>query len=131
MFGEWVKSEDINRVLNYCCKFNNTYLFQTKNPARFRQFLLQFPEKSILCTTIESNRDYEYLKISDAPHIYSRISEIGFLKIHDHIIDKIHHIKISFVSRIRRSIRIVPLYTLIIFIARQTCICHIDHIIPI
>ena len=55
---------DIRRVLRYCRRFDHIYLFQTKNPVRFTDFIDEFPERTILGTTIETNRDYN---ISNAP----------------------------------------------------------------
>lgn len=59
---EWaanVPSEWIEQVLDYCDVFDNRYLFQSKNPARFLEYL-DHPvmKKSVLCTTIETNRFY-------------------------------------------------------------------------
>lgn len=62
MFAQEVPKEWIKEVLEYCKKFDNTYLFQTKNPERFFDF--SYPKKVILGTTIETNRDYG---ISEAP----------------------------------------------------------------
>lgn len=53
------------QVLATCSKFENTYLFQTKNPCQFTLYSLHFPKKYILGATIESNRSYP--KISRAP----------------------------------------------------------------
>lgn len=59
---EWianVPSEWIEQILDYCDSFDNRYLFQSKNPARFLEYL-DHPvmRKSVLCTTIEMNRFY-------------------------------------------------------------------------
>ncbi|MDF0564610.1 MULTISPECIES: hypothetical protein [Bacteroides] len=59
---EWatnVLAEWIEQVLDYCDNFDNRYLFQSKNPARFLEYL-DHPvmRKSVLCTTIEANRFY-------------------------------------------------------------------------
>lgn len=70
MFGDWISSEWIKRVLRYCLLFDNNYLFQSKNPRRFIEFLELFPEKSILGTTIETNRKTGH--ISKAPSTYER-----------------------------------------------------------
>jgi len=56
LFAAEVKGSMIHEVLRWCKMFDNTYLFQTKNPERYFQFLKDFPEKTILCTTIETNR---------------------------------------------------------------------------
>jgi DNA repair photolyase len=46
----------IIKSLEHCQKYDNQYLLQTKNPRRFNQFTNFYPEKTILCTTIETNR---------------------------------------------------------------------------
>ena len=60
MFGEWVPSEWISRVLEHCRKFESTYLFQSKNPIRFMEFRREFPAgefgtNTCLGTTLETN----------------------------------------------------------------------------
>ena len=50
---EWIMA-----VLDYCYDFDNTYFWQTKNTYWLFQYSLYLPEKSIVCTTIESNREY-------------------------------------------------------------------------
>jgi len=71
MFAADIPGEWINETLNHCAGFNNKYLFQTKNPARFLDFI-QSPlilQKAQLCTTIETNRWYpEIMKHSPTPH---------------------------------------------------------------
>jgi len=57
MFGEWVSAKWIRAVLTYCHRFpHNIYLFQTKNPGRFKEFLNYFPIHTIFGTTYETNR---------------------------------------------------------------------------
>ncbi len=68
MFAKEVPVEWINRVLLHCNAFDNTYLFQTKNPARFLESFA-FPKKTIFGTTIESSYTHP---ISDAPDAGSR-----------------------------------------------------------
>jgi DNA repair photolyase len=60
-FSEDVPEKWIINILQRCKAKDNTYLFQTKNPARIKQFAPLFPNKSILCTTIETNRWYEQM----------------------------------------------------------------------
>ena len=51
-------------------KMDKTYYFQSKNPVCFTQYLDWFlanQEKIILVTTLETNRDAGYRKISQAP----------------------------------------------------------------
>lgn len=57
MFANIIASEWISKILEHCREFDNTYLFQTKNPKRFFEFLSDFPKKTILGTTIETNRE--------------------------------------------------------------------------
>jgi len=57
LFARGVLDEDIMHVLNRC-RFSpdNTYLFQTKNPARFLKFTENaYPRNVIFCTTIETD----------------------------------------------------------------------------
>nr|WP_319265362.1 DUF5131 family protein [uncultured Draconibacterium sp.] len=59
LFAEAIPADVIRRILTYCARFSNKYLFQTKNPRRLLQFqyeldLLDFS----ICTTIETNRHY-------------------------------------------------------------------------
>lgn len=58
LFAELVKHLHIILIINYCKHFpENIYFFQSKNPARMIDYKYSFPKGSILCTTIESNRD--------------------------------------------------------------------------
>ena len=43
------------------------FYLQSKNPACFNQYLCLFPENTILLTTLETNRDEGYERISKAP----------------------------------------------------------------
>ena len=81
LFGDWIHSEWIKKVIRRCLLFDNNYLFQSKNPRRFIEFLQIFPEKTILGTTIETNRGTGH--ISKAPSTYERayvMQNIGFDK---------------------------------------------------
>jgi len=56
-----IPTEQIAQILQHCRSFDNTYLFQTKNPARFtmwRTDLFPFPNKTMLGATIETDREY-------------------------------------------------------------------------
>jgi protein gp37 len=57
MFCDAVPEEMIRRVLQFASRFDNEYLFQSKNPVRFLLFVNQFPARTILGTTIETNRE--------------------------------------------------------------------------
>jgi DNA repair photolyase len=71
MWGEWVDSLNIEQVLERCRRFDNEYVFQSKNPARFLEFVGHFPKKSILGTTIETDRYIE--QVSESPDIPCRV----------------------------------------------------------
>jgi DNA repair photolyase len=52
-------------TLKHCRSYpGNRYLFQSKAPARFKEFMDFMPPQCILGTTIETNRDYHF---SQAP----------------------------------------------------------------
>jgi len=78
MFGEWVPPECIRRILKRCNRFDNNYLFQSKNPRRFIGWLKLFPEKTILGTTIETNRKTGH--ISKAPSTYERAYAMSIIR---------------------------------------------------
>ena len=59
MFSKKTPKDWIIKTLNYCLEFNNKYLFQSKNPARFLEpeifNLLKKFDSITIGTTIESN----------------------------------------------------------------------------
>lgn len=58
MFADEVPSLWIEKVLDHCRIYSkNTYLFQTKNPKRFEDFVEFYPDNSVFGTTIETNRE--------------------------------------------------------------------------
>ena len=78
IFGKWVPDEAIKKILDYCRNFSNIYLFQSKNPARFVEFLDMLPKNSIIATTLETNRDYN--GISKAPSPSERYKDFLSIK---------------------------------------------------
>ena len=61
--GNWIA-----RVLAHCREFpDNTYVFQSKNPARFAEFFDYFPPSVMLLTTIETNRDIPGIGTAPSP----------------------------------------------------------------
>ncbi|MEM1550914.1 MAG: DUF5131 family protein [Candidatus Bathyarchaeia archaeon] len=65
MWGDWVPREWIERVLRVVrSKSRSRFLFLTKNPIRYLEFIDEFSDNTILGATIETNRDY---KLSGAP----------------------------------------------------------------
>jgi len=65
MFANDIPEDWIIRTLEHCEKFDNKYLFQTKNPLRFLN--INMPPNCIMCTTIESNRKYDLMCSSPEP----------------------------------------------------------------
>lgn len=82
-FAENVPSEWINRVLDHLYKFpDNIYQLQSKNPARFLEFLshpLFQKSKTVFCTTLESDIDYQ--NVSQAPSIKDRVAAMQALSV--------------------------------------------------
>lgn len=86
MWAEDIPDEWISMTVRHCREFdNNRYLFQSKNPRRFKDFKYQFPvgarykdDGTVLCTTIESNRDYP--NISAPTTIDERVQEMAHLR---------------------------------------------------
>jgi DNA repair photolyase len=72
LFAKDVPQEFINEVINHCYNYpDNTYVFQTKNPARYLTMNDEFPYRSILGTTIETNRNIP--NVSNAPKPIERM----------------------------------------------------------
>jgi len=86
LFGEFIPREWILKVIEHIRRFpNTTFLFLTKNPARYFEFLSVMPSNVILGSTIETNRDDLYMEhnISEAPLPSSRyraMKEIKWLR---------------------------------------------------
>lgn len=75
IFAMDVPAPWIIEVLEQCRKFEgNTYLFQTKHPARFWNFNLRYPRNTIFGTTLETNRDMK--DISNAESAKARVSNM-------------------------------------------------------
>ena len=65
MWGEWVPKEWIDKVLEATrSKPHLKFLFLTKNPKRYHEFLGKFTQHMMLGVTMETNRDY---KVTKAP----------------------------------------------------------------
>lgn len=78
MWADAVNSGQINRILNSCILArHNQYLFQSKNPKRFMDFLI--PPGALLGTTIETNRTYSH-ETYKAPYRQDRYQAMVRLK---------------------------------------------------
>jgi protein gp37 len=74
LFAEAVPADWIMRVLDHCAKWtDNIYVYQTKNPGRFADFIAHTLPTCILGCTIETNRDIP-AEISVAPRPVARAS---------------------------------------------------------
>jgi hypothetical protein len=60
MFAGDIPCHWTDNTLEHCRKFDNRYLFQSKNPESIARCFL--PESSVVCTTIETNRVYRGCK---------------------------------------------------------------------
>ena len=78
MFSENVKNEWIESILTHCLQHENEYVFQTKNTPRAYNYKNYFPCKSMIGTTIESNKIHP--GVSNAPSPADRIGGIRNFK---------------------------------------------------
>lgn len=69
MWARGIPESWINETLKKCWDYRgNKYLFQSKNPLRFREFEPMLPYKATICTTLETNRWYpEIMQNSPEP----------------------------------------------------------------
>jgi hypothetical protein len=77
VFAKNIPTDWILSTLLNLHKYDNSYLFQTKNPAGINENVL--PPKSVICTTIETNRWYPVMKY--CPNPIDRGFEMGRLDI--------------------------------------------------
>ncbi|MDR2095755.1 MAG: hypothetical protein LBP76_09605 [Treponema sp.] len=72
MFADDIPGAWIVRTLDKANRHDNRYLLQSKNPGRFINYHAILPtEKYVLCTTIETNENFECMGKSPSP--YDRI----------------------------------------------------------
>ena len=75
MFAEDIPSEWILRTLLKCSDYHNSYLYQTKNPARIIPFRDAMPIFSNHCVTIETNRNYPEI-MRNCPSPRQRVNDL-------------------------------------------------------
>jgi hypothetical protein len=82
LFADGIPDEWITRTLDHCAKFDNQYLFQSKNPARIHRFI-KHPvfKRAVVCTTIESNHFYP-LQMGQTPSPVQRACSLSVLADH-------------------------------------------------
>lgn len=72
LFAPTINCDWIAETIRHIIKFpSNTYLLQSKNPARFADF--RYPDNTILCTTIETNRYYAEI-MGTCPNPFERMA---------------------------------------------------------
>lgn len=79
LFAESIPEEWIIKTLEHCDKFDNRYLFQSKNPDRILAFI-NHPvfKRSVVCTTIETNIHYPEV-MQESPHPSHRFDAMAEL----------------------------------------------------
>lgn len=71
MFAPRVNGWWIEHVLKKMQEYDNSYLLQSKNPSGFLEYQYLFPKKTVVCTTIETNR-WNSLIMRNSPHPWER-----------------------------------------------------------
>ena len=82
MFADDIPYEWIIKTLDHCKKFDNTYLFQSKNPKGFDAISIHNIEKFKLCITIETNRIYPDI-MRNAPDPIERAIVFGNIPVEE------------------------------------------------
>lgn len=81
MWADDIPADWIEKTLQHCINSeSNAYLFQTKNPSLFNEYLKEydFPQWTVLCITLETNRKVK----NNSPNPASRGIEFSLVK-HD------------------------------------------------
>ena len=76
MWAQNIPEEWIEKTLNYCDKFDNKYLFQTKNPYNIRRILCH---DSNVCVTLETNRHYPEI-MRNSPIPAQRVEQMKYIR---------------------------------------------------
>ncbi len=77
LWGQFIPDPWIEKVLSATRNSPQTiFFFETKNPARYVDFLSFLPKRAILSSTIETNRDY---MLSKAPPVEERFKAMDSL----------------------------------------------------
>ena len=87
IFAEPILTQWIELIFQRCVRFNNTYLFQSKNPGRFHELLkLGIPSNAIYGTTIETTDINLSGMISSAPTVVNRWDAMVDLNLPDKMV---------------------------------------------
>ena len=88
MWSALVESSWIAQVLDHCFQYpDNKYLFQSKSPKRFMEFLdyplMALKKQLVFATTIETNRDISAFSKADSIEervaVMTELSKLGYL----------------------------------------------------
>jgi len=84
LFGEWVPKDWILRIIERVWELHpsNQFLFLTKNPRRYSQFIPSLPDNVILGVTIETNRNIRSMGLTRAPEPIERFDWMRVLPWH-------------------------------------------------
>jgi hypothetical protein len=76
-----IPEEWIQKTINHCQKFDNRYLFQSKNPSRILPYIIAYliEDKSVVCTTIETNRHYPKV-MNKCPLVIYRAEDMRIIR---------------------------------------------------
>lgn len=76
MWAKNIPEDWIQRTLDHCSKYDNSYLFQTKNPQNLKRDLI--PNSSV-CVTLETNRHYPEI-MNNCPTPEQRVEQMKLIK---------------------------------------------------
>lgn len=76
MWADNIPEDWIFKTLCHCNKFDNKYLFQTKNPYNIRRILV--PNSSV-CVTLETNRHYKEFMVN-SPTPEQRVEQMKLIR---------------------------------------------------
>lgn len=79
MWAEGINEDWIIDTLAHCNKYDNHYLFQSKDPIGIWYYRSRIPPKSVFCTTIETNRVYRDI-MAHSPSPSSRATSMSMLE---------------------------------------------------
>lgn len=91
LFADYVDGEKIKRVIDVINKWSKEereFIFITKNPKRYFEFLDLFPPHTYLSTIIESTKDVNKTKAPHPKERYTHIRDLSF-KLDLHMIESI------------------------------------------
>ena len=79
LFGDWVPAKWIIEVIDAIKKSpTSNFLFLTKNPKRYLEFLDLYPENVVLGATIETNREYTVTKAPSTVERHKYMKDLSY-----------------------------------------------------